>query len=77
MTMVFAMTIPYQITLERVGVVLIEEDGVLYRSNEVTLRDDIQHLQENRAVYTDPNYFENTLQMLQEALQVATGEQQS
>ena len=52
------------------NIVLIEEDGILYRATQVSLLEDIQNLKENRRAYLNEEYFEHTLKILEDALKL-------
>jgi LPS O-antigen subunit length determinant protein (WzzB/FepE family) len=61
----------YTLTKMPNGMVLIEEDNVQYHATEATLLEDIEHLKASRPAYTNAEYFEHTLKMLEEALALA------
>lgn len=65
----------YKLTLLPDGVVVIDEDGIAFRTNEAVLLDDIEHLKENQRVFTNQDYYEHTLKMLEEALKLLQKEE--
>jgi len=60
---------PYHFQMVKPGLMAIEEEEITYHASVASLIEDIQHMNENRQAYVNKDYYEQTLKMLEEALE--------